>query len=56
MIAGGRDLIVSAPWVALAPGLALIVTVLAVTLLGDRLRDTLAGQRVPFARQLGERS
>ena len=56
MIAGGRDLIVSAPWVALAPGGALIVTVLAVTLLGDRLRDTLAGQRAPFARQLGERT
>jgi peptide/nickel transport system permease protein len=56
MIAGGRDLIVVAPWVALAPGIALIVTVLAVTLLGDRLRDTLAGQRAPFARQLAERS
>jgi peptide/nickel transport system permease protein len=56
MIAGGRDLIVSAPWVALAPGVALIVTVLAVTLIGDRLRDALAGQRAPFARQLGERA
>jgi peptide/nickel transport system permease protein len=56
MIAGGRDLIVSAPWVALAPGVALIVTVLSVTLIGDRLRDALAGQRAPFARQLGERA
>ena len=56
MIAGGRDLIVSAPWVALAPGVALIVTVLVVTLIGDRLRDSLAGQHAPFARQLGERS
>jgi len=56
MIAGGRDLIVSAPWVALAPGVALVVTVLAVTLIGDRLRDALAGQRAPFARQLGERA
>jgi len=43
MIAGGRDLIVTAPWVALAPGLALIVTVLACTILGDWLRDRLAG-------------
>jgi peptide/nickel transport system permease protein len=43
MIAGGRDLIVVAPWVAIAPGLALIVTVLACTLLGDGLRDRLAG-------------
>lgn len=45
MIAGGRDLIVTAPWVAIAPGLALVVTVLACTLLGDALRDRLAGDR-----------
>jgi len=44
MIAGGRDLIVSAPWVALAPGVALVLTVLACTLLGDALRDRLAGE------------
>jgi peptide/nickel transport system permease protein len=43
MIAGGRDVIVTAPWIALAPGLALILTVLACTLLGDALRDRLAG-------------
>src|SRR5205814_9759572 len=43
MIAGGRDLIVAAPWVAIAPGLALVATVLACTLLGDSLRDRLAG-------------
>ena len=46
MIAGGRDLIVTAPWVALAPGLALVLTVLACTLLGDALRDRLAGERI----------
>lgn len=44
MIAGGRDLIVVAPWVAIAPGLALIVTVLCCTLIGDELRDRLAGE------------
>jgi len=44
MIAGGRDLIVAAPWVAIAPGLALVVTVLACTLLGDSMRDRLAGE------------
>jgi len=44
MIAGGRDLIVVAPWVAVAPGLALIATVLACTLLGDAVRDRLAGE------------
>lgn len=56
MIAGGRDLIVAAPWVALAPGLALILTVLAATLLGDRLRDRLAGERTRGARALAERA
>lgn len=44
MIAGGRDLIVTAPWVAIAPGVALILTVLASTLLGDAWRDRLAGE------------
>ena len=46
MISGGRDLIVSAPWVAITPGLALIGTVLASTVLGDALRDRLAGERL----------
>ena len=44
MIAGGRDLIVTAPWVAIAPGLALVITVLSCTLLGDAWRDRLAGE------------
>ena len=44
MIAGGRDLLVVAPWVALAPGIALVVTVLATTMLGDAWRDRLAGE------------
>ncbi len=43
MIASGRDTLVNAPWVALAPGLALVLTVVACTLLGDALRDHLAG-------------
>jgi peptide/nickel transport system permease protein len=55
MIAGGRDLIVIAPWVAVAPGLALIATVLAATLIGDSLRDRLAGERVGLRRDLAER-
>lgn len=46
MIAGGRDLLVVAPWVALAPGLALVGTVLATSLLGDALRDRLAGTAI----------
>lgn len=55
MIAGGRDLIVTAPWVAIAPGLALILTVLAATLIGDALRDRLAGERVGLRRDIAER-
>lgn len=54
MIAGGRDLIVTAPWVAVAPGLALVATVLAATLIGDSLRDRLAGERA-FRGDLAER-
>ena len=45
MIAGGRDLLVVAPWVSLAPGIALVITVLATTVLGDAWRDRLAGDR-----------
>jgi peptide/nickel transport system permease protein len=41
MIASGRDVLVNAPWVATAPGLALVLVVVACTLLGDALRDTL---------------
>jgi peptide/nickel transport system permease protein len=51
LIAGGRDLIVNAPWVAVAPGLALIATVCCCTLLGDAMRDRLAGERL-----LGDRA
>jgi peptide/nickel transport system permease protein len=50
MIAGGRDLLVVAPWVSLAPGIALVITVLATTLLGDAWRDRLAGERGAAAR------
>jgi peptide/nickel transport system permease protein len=50
MIAGGRDLLVVAPWVSLAPGIALVVTVLATTVLGDAWRDRLAGERGTVAR------
>ena len=55
MIAGGRDLIVTAPWVAIAPGLALVATVLAATLVGDALRDRLAGERGALRRDLADR-
>ncbi len=41
MIASGRDTLVNAPWVAIAPGVALVLVVIAATLLGDALRDRL---------------
>ena len=41
LIASGRDTLVNAPWVATAPGVALVLVVLAATLLGDALRDRL---------------
>lgn len=41
MIASGRDTLVNAPWVAAAPGVALVLVVVACTLLGDALRDGL---------------
>ncbi|MBL0173094.1 MAG: ABC transporter permease [Gemmatimonadaceae bacterium] len=37
MIAGGREWLLVAPWIALAPGLLLIVTVVSCTLIGDAL-------------------
>jgi peptide/nickel transport system permease protein len=41
MIASGRDTLVNAPWVATAPGVALVLVVIACTLVGDALRDVL---------------
>lgn len=41
MIADGRDLIVVAWWIAMFPGLAIMLTVLSLNLLGDWLRDYL---------------
>jgi peptide/nickel transport system permease protein len=39
LIASGRDTLVNAPWVATAPGVALVAVVVAATLLGDAVRD-----------------
>ena len=41
MIADGRSYMRDAPWITLIPGLAVTVTVLALNLLGDALRDAL---------------
>ena len=52
MIADGRGFIATAWWITLFPGLAMLLTVLAVNLMGDWLRDHLD----PRLRQLGARS
>ncbi|HLF05197.1 MAG TPA: ABC transporter permease [Dehalococcoidia bacterium] len=41
MVADGRELVVAAWWVAFFPGLAILLTVLSMNLLGDWLRDKL---------------
>ncbi|HEY7611882.1 MAG TPA: ABC transporter permease [Gemmatimonadales bacterium] len=41
LIASGRDTLVNAPWVAAAPGVALVLVVVGATLLGDAVRDRL---------------
>ena len=41
MVADGRELVVAAWWVAFFPGVAILLTVLSMNLLGDWLRDRL---------------
>jgi dipeptide transport system permease protein len=41
MLADSRDLITSHPWVMALPGIAILITVLAINLMGDGLRDAL---------------
>ncbi len=41
IIQDGQGLIYTRPWVAVAPGLAIVVTVLALNVLGDGVRDAL---------------
>ncbi len=41
LIASGQERITTAPWLTLAPGLAIVFTVLALNIFGDGLRDAL---------------
>ena len=41
MISNGRAFVDTAPWISLAPGIALSITVIAVSLVGDGLREVL---------------
>jgi len=46
MLSDGRNYLLDAPWITTAPGLAIFVLVLCLSLLGDRLRD-IADPRQP---------
>ncbi len=41
MLADSREFIQAAPWIMAFPGLAILITVLAINLMGDGLRDAL---------------
>ncbi len=47
IIGDGSEFIATAPWVSIAPGLCLVITVLAVSALGDGLRDAIAPRQLP---------
>lgn len=46
MIADGRNFLVTSPWLVFAPGIALMIVVLAFNFLGDGLRDVLDPKRI----------
>ena len=51
MVEEGRSYLLSAPWVATVPGLAIATAVVSVNLVGEGLRDALApGERAPTDR------
>jgi peptide/nickel transport system permease protein len=41
LIADGQDRIITAPWLAIIPGIAIVLTVLSLNIFGDGLRDAL---------------
>jgi peptide/nickel transport system permease protein len=41
LIAEGQDRIVTAPWLSIVPGIAIVVTVISLNIFGDGLRDAL---------------
>lgn len=51
MIAEGREALVNAPWIATAPGLALVLAVIGCNLLGDGMRDALDPATLPRFRR-----
>ena len=49
LIADGRDVLVAAPWISVAPGVALALTVLACNLLAERTRERFDPRRATLA-------
>jgi peptide/nickel transport system permease protein len=47
IIGDGTEFLATAPWVSIAPGACLVIVVLAVSALGDGLRDALAPRQLP---------
>ena len=41
MLSTGREYLRHAPWMSVFPGLAIMVAVIAINVVGDRLRDVL---------------
>jgi ABC-type dipeptide/oligopeptide/nickel transport system permease subunit len=41
MISNGRAFVDTAPWISLAPGIAMSITVIGISLVGDGLREVL---------------
>ena len=41
VISGGRDFVRTNPWISVSAGLVIMITVMALNLLGDALRDIL---------------
>ena len=47
LIRDGRENVATAWWLSVFPGLALAITVLAINVLGDRLRTAMGGRQLP---------
>jgi len=41
LVSNGKEFLFSAPWVAILPGVAIFITVLAFNFIGDGLRDAI---------------
>ena len=54
LIADGQNLLYTRPWVTLAPGFMIALTVLSLNLLGDNLRETVDPRGTQRIRRIGE--